>query len=122
MIESFELAFRMQTEVPGVLDMGKESAATLELYGIGKGNDSFARQCLLSRRLVEAGVRFIEIASTETWDHHALLSTNLKKACESVDRPVGALLTDLKRCGLLEDTLVIWGGEFGRTPYAPGLD
>ena len=122
MIESFELAFRMQSEVPGVLDMGKESAETMELYGIGKGNDSFARQCLLSRRLVEAGVRFIEIASTETWDHHALLSTNLKKACESVDKPVGALLTDLKRSGLLEDTLVIWGGEFGRTPYAPGLD
>ncbi|MCB1229482.1 MAG: DUF1501 domain-containing protein [Verrucomicrobiae bacterium] len=122
MIESFELAFRMQSEVPGVLELGDESKETLELYGIGNGNDIFARQCLLSRRLVEAGVRFIEIASPEGWDHHALLSQNIKKACESVDQPVGALLTDLKRRGLLKDTLVIWGGEFGRTPYAPGLD
>lgn len=122
MIESFELGFRMQSEVPGVLDLGAESAETLELYGIGKGADSFARQCLLSRRLIEAGVRFVEIASPEHWDHHALLSTNLQKSCESVDRPVGALLTDLKRRGLLEETLVIWGGEFGRTPYAAGLD
>lgn len=122
MIESFELGFRMQSEVPGVLDLGAESAETLELYGIGKGADSFARQCLLSRRLIEAGVRFVEIASPEHWDHHALLSTNLQKSCESVDRSVGALLTDLKRRGLLEETLVIWGGEFGRTPYAPGLD
>lgn len=122
MIESFELAFRMQSEVPGVLDLGTESAETLALYGIGKGNDSFARQCLLSRRLIEAGVRFVEIASPEHWDHHALLSTNLQKSCESVDGAVGALLTDLKRRGLLEETLVIWGGEFGRTPYAPGLD
>jgi hypothetical protein len=122
MIESFELGFRMQSEVPGVLDLGAESAETLELYGIGKGADSFARQCLLSRRLIESGVRFVEIASPEHWDHHALLSTNLQKSCESVDRAVGALLTDLKRRGLLEETLVIWGGEFGRTPYAPGLD
>ena len=122
MIESFELAFRMQSEVPGVLDLAGESAETLALYGIGKGNDSFARQCLLSRRLVEAGVRFVEIASPEHWDHHALLTSNLQKACASVDGPVGALLTDLKRRGLLEETLVIWGGEFGRTPYAPGLD
>jgi len=122
MIESFELAFRMQSEVPGVLDLAGESAETLALYGIGKGNDSFARQCILSRRLVEAGVRFVEIASPEHWDHHALLTSNLQKACASVDGPVGALLTDLKRRGLLEETLVIWGGEFGRTPYAPGLD
>lgn len=122
MIESFELAFRMQSEVPGVLDLGDESKETLQLYGIGAENDAFARQCLLSRRLVEAGVRFIEIASPEGWDHHALLKSNLAKACHSVDRPVGALLSDLKRRGLLKDTLVIWGGEFGRTPYAPGLD
>ncbi len=122
MIESFELGFRMQSEVPGVIDIGSESAETLELYGIGNGADSFARQCLLSRRLVQAGVRFVEIASPEGWDHHALLSTNLQKSCESVDRPVAALLTDLKRHGLLDETLVIWAGEFGRTPYAPGLD
>lgn len=122
MIESFELAYRMQSEVPGVLDLAKESAETLELYGIGKGNDLFAKQCLLARRLVESGVRFIEIASPEGWDHHALITTTLKTACESVDRAVGGLLTDLKRRGLLQDTLVVWGGEFGRTPYAPGLD
>lgn len=122
MIESFELGFRMQSEVPGVIDIGSESAETLDLYGIGNGADSFARQCLLSRRLVQAGVRFVEIASPEGWDHHALLSMNLQKACESVDRPVAALLSDLKRHGLLDETLVIWAGEFGRTPYAPGLD
>lgn len=122
MIASFELAFRMQSEVPGVLDLGAEDAATQALYGIGSGNDLFNRQCLLARRLVEAGVRFVEIASPEGWDHHALLSTNIQKACQSVDQPIGALLTDLKRRGLLKDTLVIWAGEFGRTPYAPGLD
>jgi len=122
MIESFELAFRMQSEVPEVLNLDGESPETLELYGIGKGADSFARQCLLSRRLIEAGVRFVEIASPGHWDHHALITSNLQKSCESVDRSVGALLTDLKRRGLLEETLVIWGGEFGRTPYAPGLD
>ncbi|MCB1090384.1 MAG: DUF1501 domain-containing protein, partial [Verrucomicrobiae bacterium] len=121
-IESFELAFRMQSEVPGVLDLGAESKETQDLYGIGAGEDIFAQQCLLARRLVEAGVRFVEIASPEGWDHHALLSQNLKKACNAVDRPVGALLSDLKRRGLLKDTLIIWGGEFGRTPYAPGLD
>ncbi len=122
MIESFELAFRMQSEVPGVLDLEEESPETTALYGIGKGEDLFARQCLLARRLVEAGVRFVEIASPEGWDHHALITANLQKACASVDTAVGGLLTDLKRRGLLEDTLVIWGGEFGRTPYAPGLD
>lgn len=122
MIESFELAFRMQSEVPEVLELSHEDPKTLEMYGIGKGKDSFARQCLLARRLVQAGVRFVEIASPEGWDHHAMLSTNLPKACEAVDQPVGALLTDLKRHGLLDETLVVFGGEFGRTPYAPGLD
>jgi hypothetical protein len=122
MIESFELAFRMQSEVPGVLDLGAEPEETRALYGIGAGDDLFARQCLLARRLVEAGVRFVEITSPEGWDHHALLSRQLPKACAVVDRAVGGLLTDLKRRGLFRDTLVIWGGEFGRTPYAPGLD
>jgi len=122
MIASFELAFRMQSEVPGVLDFQAESAETQALYGIGNGEDLFARQCLLARRLVEAGVRFVEIASPEGWDHHSLLSMQLPKACRAVDQAVGGLLTDLKRRGLLQDTLVIWGGEFGRTPYAPGLD
>jgi hypothetical protein len=122
MIESFELAFRMQSEVPGVLDLTEESPETMALYGIGRGEDLFGRQCLLARRLVEAGVRFVEITSPEGWDHHALLSRQLPKACAAVDTAVGGLLTDLKQRGLLQDTLVIWGGEFGRTPYAPGLD
>ncbi len=122
MIESFELAFRMQSEVPGVLDLGNESEETLALYGIGGKEDLFSRQCLLARRLVESGVRFVEIASPEGWDHHALITRNIEKACLSVDRAVGGLLTDLKRRGLLNETLVVWGGEFGRTPYAPGLD
>ncbi|MEM7144887.1 MAG: DUF1501 domain-containing protein [Verrucomicrobiota bacterium] len=122
MIESFELAFRMQSEVPDVLDLDHESEAVRELYGIGKEDDLFARQCLLARRLAEAGVRFIEISTPGTWDNHALLTTNIEKACLSVDQAIGALLTDLKRTGMLEDTLVVWGGEFGRTPYAAGLD
>lgn len=122
MIESFELAFRMQSEVPGVLDVAEESPETLDLYGIGKGEDLFARQCLLARRLVESGVRFVEIASPGDWDHHALITRTLPERCASVDQAVGGLLTDLKRRDLLQDTLVVWGGEFGRTPYAPGLD
>lgn len=122
MMESFELAFRMQSEVPGVLDIQRESAQTLERYGIGKGEDAFARQCLLARRMAEAGVRFIEITSSETWDHHVAITQNLPIACAAVDQAVGALLGDLKQRGMLEDTLVIWAGEFGRTPYAPGMD
>ncbi len=121
-IEAFELAFRMQTEVPDVLDLRDESLATLKLYGIGQGKDQFARQCLLARRLVEAGVRFVEIASPVHWDHHNLLRDSLAKACAATDQPVAALLTDLKARGLLKDTLVIWAGEFGRTPYAQGTD
>ena len=121
-IEAFELAFRMQTEVPDVLDLRGESTATLKLYGIGEGKDQFARQCLLARRLAEAGVRFIEIASPVHWDHHNLLRESLSKACAATDRPIAALLTDLKARGLLKDTLVVWAGEFGRTPYAQGSD
>lgn len=123
MIESFELAFRMQTEVPDALDIETEPQETLDLYGVGQGKDDrFARQCILARRLVESGVRFVEVASPLDWDHHTLISQNLPKSCAAVDQATGALLTDLKRRGMLEDTLVIWGGEFGRTPYAPGLD
>lgn len=122
MIESYELAFRMQAEVPDVLDLQGEPQSVLDMYGIGNGKDHFARQCLLSRRLVENGVRFVEISSPVGWDHHNLLTNNIKEACEAVDQPIGALLTDLKRRGLLSETLVVWAGEFGRTPYAPGLD
>ena len=119
-IESFELAFRMQDSLPGLLDLSEESASTLELYGIGQGlaSDRFGRQCLLARRLAEAGVRFIELTSPVGWDHHFMLKDNLAKSAEATDQPVAALLADLKQRGLLQDTLVIWAGEFGRTPYA----
>ena len=122
MIESFELAFRMQSEVPEVLDLRGESEATLKLYGIGQGKDQFARQCLLARRLAEAGVRFIEIASPVQWDHHNRLREQLATCCAATDQPIAALLTDLKARGMLKDTLVVWAGEFGRTPYAQSGD
>jgi hypothetical protein len=122
MIESFELAFRMQAEVPDALDLRAESQATLDLYGIGQGSDAFARQCLLARRMAEAGVRFIEISSPAGWDHHALIKENLAKNCAQTDQPVAALLTDLKLRGMLDDTLVVWAGEFGRTPYMQGIN
>jgi len=121
-IESFELAFRMQDEVPNVLDMRSEPESVRKLYGIGNGQDQFARQCLLARRLAEAGVRFIEITSSVHWDHHNLLKDSLAKSCAATDQPIAALLTDLKQRGLLKDTLVIWAGEFGRTPYNQGYD
>lgn len=118
-IESFELAFRMQDEVPEVLELSGESAATLDLYGIGSGRptDRFGRQCLLARRLAEAGVRFIEVTSPARWDHHFLLESELPKSCLATDQPVAALLADLEQRSLLDDTLVVWAGEFGRTPY-----
>ena len=118
-IESFELAFRMQAEVPEVLDMQSESPHTLKLYGVGAGlpTDRFARQCLMARRLAEAGVRFIEVTAPVGWDHHFLLKDELRKSAAATDQPTAALLTDLKQRGLLDDTLVVWGGEFGRTPY-----
>jgi Protein of unknown function (DUF1501) len=121
-IESFELAFRMQAEVPEVLDMHEEPEHILKLYGIGQGKDQFARQCLLARRLAEAGVRFIEIASSVAWDHHNLLKSNLATSCAATDQPIAALLTDLKARDMLKDTLVVWAGEFGRTPYAQNSD
>jgi hypothetical protein len=121
-IESFELAFRMQDEIPNVLDLRSEPESMLKLYGIGGGQDAFAKQCLLARRLAEAGVRFIEITSSVHWDHHNLLKDSLAKSCAATDQPIAALLTDLKQRGMLKDTLVIWAGEFGRTPYAQGYD
>lgn len=119
-IESFELAFRMQGEIPELLDLRGESRATLSLYGVGNGlpTDAFGRQCLLARRLAEVGVRFIEVTAPARWDHHFQLQTELPKSCLATDRPVAGLLQDLKQRGLLNDTLVIWAGEFGRTPYA----
>ena len=121
-IESFELAFRMQSEVPDVLDMRGEPEHILKLYGVGVGKDQFARQCLLARRLAEAGVRFIEIASPGNWDHHNRLREQLAANCAPTDHAIEALLTDLKARGMLKDTLVVWAGEFGRTPYAQSGD
>ena len=126
-ISSFELAYRMQMNAPGALDLSNESRATQQLYGIGKKEtDDFGRQCLLARRLAESGVRYIQInyadnLNTPRWDQH----TNLKKHAvhaRAVDQPVAGLLADLKARGLLDDTLLWWGGEFGRTPYAQGRD
>ena len=119
-IESFELAFRMQDEVPELLDLATEPKSMLKHYGVGSGlpTDRFGRQCLLARRLAEAGVRFIEVTSPVGWDHHFNLNEKLPESCQATDKPVAALLADLKQRGLLVDTLVVWAGEFGRTPYA----
>jgi hypothetical protein len=117
-IEAYELAFRMQGELPQVMDMTKESKATQALYGIGETEtDDFGRQCLLARRFAEAGVRFIEVCHGG-WDQHRQLKEDHGKHAYATDQPIAALLTDLKTRGLLDETLVIWGGEFGRTPYA----
>ena len=117
-IESFELAFRMQAETPKLVNLADESKETLALYGIGdKKTDQFGRQCLLARRFAEAGVRFVQV-SLGGWDHHNKIATGLPDRCAVSDKPVAALLTDLKTRGLLDDTLVLWGGEFGRTPHA----
>jgi hypothetical protein len=115
-IESYELAFRMQNAVPQLMDVSDESQETLDLYGIGqKQTDNFGRQCLLARRFAEAGVRFIELCHSN-WDQHGNLSRQLTSNCLATDQPIAALLTDLKQRGMLKDTLVVWGGEFGRTP------
>ena len=118
-IESFELAFRMQDALPEVMDIEAESKETQALYGIENGSpgSSFGRQCLLARRLVESGVRFVEVGHSN-WDHHANLQTALPQRCSEIDKPIAGLLTDLKNRGMLEDTLVVWSGEFGRTPAA----
>ncbi len=123
-IESFELAFRMQDEVPQILDTDSEPESIRELYGIGGSDqrmDSFGRQCLMARRFAEAGVRFIEVGYGG-WDHHRNLQASLERDCGATDQPIAALLTDLKQRDMLKDTLVIWGGEFGRTPYSQGSD
>ena len=121
-IESYELAFRMQAEVPKVLDLTKETEATKSLYGIGEDDtDTFGKQCLMARKLVEAGVRFIELTHGN-WDQHFNLKATLQRNCNQVDKPIAGLLADLKARGLLKDTLVIWGGEFGRTPHSQGDD
>lgn len=121
-IESFELAFRMQSAVPSLLDLSGESQATLDAYGINDPKTaSFARQCLMARRLSEAGVRFVEICQPG-WDHHNNLHKGLIDRCGSIDRPVAALIADLAQRGMLDDTLVLVGSEFGRQPTAQGED
>lgn len=115
-IASYELAFRMQSAAPELMDFSQESSRTLEAYGVNKEpTKPFATNCLLARRMVERGVRFVVLLHG-SWDDHADLSKNLKKNCEIIDQPTAALLKDLKQRGLLDNTLVIWGGEFGRTP------
>ncbi len=114
-INQYEMAYRMQTSVPELMDISKESKETLAMYGAQPGKASFNNNCLLARRLIERGTRVVQLYD-EGWDHHSNLFAALPKKCEQVDKPIAALVTDLKQRGLLSDTLVIWGGEFGRTP------
>jgi hypothetical protein len=115
-ISSYELAFRMQAAAPDLLDFSKESPETLEMYGVNQDpTRQFATNCLLARRMVERGVRFVMLTHA-SWDDHTDLNRKLKKSCDIADKPTAALIQDLKQRGLLEDTLVVWGGEFGRTP------
>jgi hypothetical protein len=124
-IASFELAFRMQIQAPEAFALDQESRATRKLYGLDDQTTAdFGKQCLLARRLVERGVRFVQVYDTANgaWDHHGNLKADLPARCANTDRPIAGLLRDLKARGLLEDTLVVWGGEFGRTPTAEGTD
>ena len=121
-LQSYELAFRMQSKVPALLDISKEPQRVLDAYGVKPGPaGGFARQCLMARRLSEAGVRFVEICQPG-WDHHSNLHKGLIDRCGSVDQPTAALLADLERRGLLDETLVLFGSEFGRLPTAQGVD
>jgi hypothetical protein len=119
-IASYELTARMQLAATDALDLSRESTKTLDMYGIGRQpTDSYGRRCLIARRLVERGVRFVQLyINGQIWDNHTSLASELKTACERTDLPIAGLLTDLKQRGLLNDTLVIWGGEFGRLPIA----
>jgi len=118
-IASFEMAYRMQASAPDVMDISKEPKHIQEMYGAEPGKASFANSCLLARRLVERGVRFVQLFH-EAWDQHGNLTKDLRANCEDTDQACAALVKDLKQRGLLEDTLVIWGGEFGRTPMVQG--
>jgi hypothetical protein len=128
-IQNFELAFRMQGKVPEIMDLSSETAATLASYGLespNAGTKIFGRQCLIARRMVEAGVRFIELTCPsvggDRWDQHSNLKGGHESNALAVDQPIGALLADLEQRGLLAETLVVWAGEFGRTPFAQGSD
>ena len=118
-ISQYEMAFRMQTSVPGLMDVSNEPQAVLDMYGTKGADGSFAANCLLARRLAERGVRFIQLYHRD-WDHHGGIKRDIKLKIEEVDKASAALLTDLKNRGMLDDTLVVWGGEFGRTPMAQG--
>jgi len=113
------MAYRMQASAPELMDLSKEPKHILEMYGAEPGKPSFANDCLLARRLVERGVRFVQLYH-EAWDQHSNLVKDLKKNCLNTDRAAAALIKDLKQRGLLKDTLVVWGGEFGRTPMVQG--
>ncbi len=120
-ISQYEMAFRMQTSVPELMDLSQETAGTLDSYGAKPGQASFANNCLLARRMVERGVRVVELYDAD-WDHHSNLRKALPSKAKDIDRPMAALIKDLKQRGLFEDTLVIWGAEFGRTPLRQGID
>ncbi|HEX3657361.1 MAG TPA: DUF1501 domain-containing protein [Pirellulales bacterium] len=120
-ITQYEMAFRMQTSLPDLIELEQESKATLDLYGAKPGQASFANNCLLARRLVERGVRIVELYDAD-WDHHGNLAKGLASKCQQTDRAMAGLIKDLDQRGLLDDTLVIWGAEFGRTPLRQGAD
>ncbi len=118
-IQQYELAFRMQASVPELMNIRDESAATLALYGADADKASFAKNCILARRLVERGVRMVELYDAD-WDHHANIETRLPAKCKETDRAMAGLIQDLKQRDLLKDTLIVWGSEFGRTPLRQG--
>ncbi len=118
-IRSFEMAYRMQASAPEAMDLSREPAHVRALYGAKPGESSFANTCLLARRLLERGVRFVQIFH-ESWDQHGNLTHDIKENCRDTDQACAALVTDLKQRGMLEDTLIVWGGEFGRTPMVEG--
>ncbi len=120
-VAQYEMAFKMQSSVPGLMDMTKEPQSVLDAYGAHPGDGSFASNCLLARRLAEKGVRFIQLYHRD-WDHHTGLKTNVALKAEEVDRATAALITDLKQRGMFDDTLIVWGGEFGRTPMSQSGD
>ncbi|MDA1004937.1 MAG: DUF1501 domain-containing protein [Verrucomicrobia bacterium] len=128
-IQNYETAFRMQTAVPELMELESESPETMSLYGLDSDFEplkTFATQCLVARRMVERGVRFVELvcngATEDRWDQHGALQKSLPENCRSMDQPIAALIKDLKRSGLLDSTLLVWAGEFGRTPFAQGKD
>jgi hypothetical protein len=118
-IASFEMAFRMQSSAPELMDVSREPKKVLEMYGAEPGKPSFANNCLLARRLVERGVRFVQLYH-EAWDQHGNLVKDIRKNCQDTDQACAALVQDLKQRGMLDSTLVVWGGEFGRTPMSQG--